>query len=189
MATIGLDNLVYCEVTDTKTDTYGTVKPVLGAKEADISPDVQVKEIFLDDGSFHKSIRRFRKAQVTLNVDDLEPEVIQDWLGCKIDNNGALIYSADDKPKTIAIGFRSMKDNGEYRYVWLYKGTFQLPQETSKTLGDNIDEQSKTIVGTFVQRVKDKNWKTTLDSDSTIEGAAAAIKTWFTKPYEPTLGV
>lgn len=183
MATIGLDNLVYCEVTDTKIDTYGTVKPVPGVKEADINPDVQVKDVIADDGDLIKSIRRFRKAQVTLSVDDLEPEVIQDWLGCKIDTNGVLIYSADDKPKTIAIGFRSMKDNGAYRYVWLYKGTFQLPQETSKTLGDNIDEQSKTIVGTFVQRSTDKRWKSTLDSDATGDGVASSIKAWFTTPY------
>lgn len=186
MATIGLDNLVYCPMTDEKTESYGAVKPVPGAQEADVNPDVQVKDIFADDGAMVKSIRRFRKAQVTLKIDDIEPEVLVDWLGCSIDDKGVVVHSANDVPKTVAIGFRSMKDNGEYRNVWLYKGIFQLPQDTSKTLGDNVDEQSKTIVGTFMQRTTDTKWKATLDSDSTASGAADVIAKWFEKPYGVT---
>ena len=39
----------------------------------------------------------------------------------KIDDNGVLIRTANDKPGYFAVGFMSEKANGTYRYVWLFK--------------------------------------------------------------------
>lgn len=43
-------------------------------------------------------------------------------LGNAVDDNGVLVRTATDKPPYFAVGFKSEKSNGKYRFVWLYKG-------------------------------------------------------------------
>ena len=38
------------------------------------------------------------------------------------DDNGVLVRTASDKPGYFAVGFKSEKADGNFRYVWLYKG-------------------------------------------------------------------
>ena len=50
------------------------------------------------------------------------PLIVQEMIfSNKIDENGVLIRTANDKPGYFAVGFMSEKANGTYRYVWLFK--------------------------------------------------------------------
>lgn len=51
------------------------------------------------------------------------PLAIQEQIfGNQIDDNGVLVRTASDKPGYFAVGFKSEKSDGAFRYVWLYKG-------------------------------------------------------------------
>ena len=50
------------------------------------------------------------------------PLIVQEMIfSNKIDDNGVLIRTANDKPGYFAVGFMSEKANGTFRYVWLFK--------------------------------------------------------------------
>ena len=51
------------------------------------------------------------------------PLAIQEMIfGNQIDDNGVLVRTASDRPPYFAVGFKSEKSDGAFRYVWLYKG-------------------------------------------------------------------
>jgi len=59
---------------------------------------------------------------------------------------GVLIESKDDLPPTIALGFKSKKNNGKYRYVWLLKGKFELVTDEYDTEAEKPKAQSAKLI-------------------------------------------
>jgi phi13 family phage major tail protein len=89
----------------------------------------------------------------------------------------------------VAVGFRAMKANGEYRYFWLYRVQFGIPATNLQTKGDSISFQTPTIEGTIMQRHKADNrgrhpWKTEVtEGDAGV--VANTVSGWFSSVYEP----
>ncbi len=100
---------------------------------------------------------------------------------------GVLIESKDDIPPTIALGFRSKKSNGKYRYVWLLKGKFELTADEYDTEAEKPQPKSAKLKGSFYARDFDGNFRFIADEDETgID--PAIIAAWFTAvPDEPVV--
>lgn len=200
MATrIGCDNLVYAKMTTEDTDSvapvYGTVIPALGVMSVNINPNGAQETLFADDGPM-ETASTLGKIEVEIQKSELTTQNKADLLGHQIDAKGALVYGDSDVPPWVAIGFRTLKSNGNYRYVWLYKGKFTEPEDANETKGDSINFQTDTISGQFTRLnmsytlngKKVRPWKYEIDQDS--EGIdAATITSWFTKPVMPTASV
>jgi len=97
------------------------------------------------------------------------------------------VYADNDTPPWVAIGFRTLKSNGKYRYVWLYKGRFSDPEDNNETKADSINFQSDTIRGQFVKLnypvevatgVAKRVWKYEIDADNP-DANEATMSTWF----------
>ena len=95
------------------------------------------------------------------------------------------MYAGNDVPPWVAIGFRTLKSNGNYRYVWLYKGRFSDPEDNNETKADSINFQSDTIKGQFVKleygvsvdgSVR-KAWKYEIDEDNALVNAIDQVGT------------
>lgn len=197
MATrIGCDNLVYAKMTTEDTDSvapvYGAVTPALGVMSVNINPNGAQETLFADDGPM-ETASTLGKIEVEIQKSELTTQNKADLLGHQIDAKGALVYGDSDVPPWVAIGFRTLKSNGNYRYVWLYKGKFTEPEDANETKGDSINFQTDTISGQFTRLNmsytlngnKVRPWKYELDQDS--ESAdEATILSWFTKPVMPT---
>lgn len=197
MATrIGCDNLVYAKMTTEDTDSvapvYGTVTPALGVMSVNINPNGAQETLFADDGPM-ETASTLGKIEVEIQKSELTTQNKADLLGHQIDAKGALVYGDSDVPPWVAIGFRTLKSNGNYRYVWLYKGKFTEPEDANETKGDSINFQTDTISGQFTRLnmsytlngKKVRPWKYEIDQDS--ESAdAETILSWFTKPVMPT---
>ena len=191
---IGCDNLVYAEVTETEAgETWGTPEPAPGVITININPNSSSETLFSDDGP-GDSASALGAIEVEIQKNQLTTKQKADFLGHAIDTNGALVYGANDVPPWIAIGFRTLKSNGKYRYVWLYKGKFMEPSDENETKGDTINFNTDTIMGRFVKTEKkyiiggkDKQpWKYEIDEDD--ENAnPATILDWFTKVQEPAV--
>lgn len=190
MATrIGCDNLVYAiqitEDTATTAPEYTAPKAAPGVMSININPNASQETLFADDGPM-ETATTLGKIDVEIKKNELTTENKADLLGHTIDSDGGLVYGDSDVPPFVAIGFRSLKSNGNYRYVWLYKGKFTDPEDNNETKGDGINFQADTIKGQFVKlnypvTVGDKKirmWKYELDGDNP-EASESAMTSWF----------
>lgn len=197
MATrIGCDNLVYAimktEDTAETAPVYDTPKPAPGVMSININPNASQETLFADDGPM-ETATTLGKIDVEIQKNELTTENKADLLGHTIDSKGALVYGDSDVPPFVAIGFRSLKSNGNYRYVWLYKGKFTDPEDQNETKGDSINFQADTIKGQFVKlnhpvKVGEKSvrpWKREIDGDYK-DADDATMKTWFDEVAMPT---
>lgn len=196
MATrIGCDNLVYAKMTteDTATTppTYGDVTKAPGVMSININPNGSIETLFADDGPM-ETASTLGKIDVEIQKNELTTQNKADLLGHEIDTNGAVVYGDNDVAPYVAIGFRTLKSNGKYRYVWLYKGKFAEPEDQNETKGDSINFQSDTITGQFaklnyaytVNGKPKRPWKYELDGDNT-EADEQTMTNWFNKPVMP----
>ena len=122
-STVGLKNMVIAPVTaDTETaTTYGDLQRVAGAIEATITPENNDPDIQFFDDVEGDVLYPDPELTFKTKLADL-PLIVQEMIfSNKIDDNGVLIRTANDKPGYFAVGFMSEKANGTYRYVWLFK--------------------------------------------------------------------
>ena len=192
---IGCDNLVYAKMTTEDTATsapaYGEVIPAIGVMSLNINPNGSQETLFADDGPMDTA-STLGKIEVEIQKNELTTQQKADLLGHSIDTNGALVYGDNDVPPWVAIGFRSLKSSGKYRYVWLYKGKFNEPEDNNETKGDSINFQADTISGQFarlnysytVGGKSTRPWKYELDADS-ASASEDVMKNWFKKPVMP----
>lgn len=198
MATrIGCDNLVYSimktEDTATTAPTFDAVKPAPGVISVNINPNASQETLFADDGPM-ETATTLGKIDVEINKAELTTENKADLLGHQIDTNGGIVYGDSDVPPWVAIGFRTLKSNGKYRYVWLYKGKFTDPEDANETKGDSINFQTDTIKGQFVKLNNQieingklvRPWKYEIDGDNT-EADADTIDAWFDTVTMPSV--
>ena len=200
MATrIGCDNLVYAKMTTEDTAStapvYGEVVKAPGVMHVNINPNGSQETLFADDGPM-ESASTLGKIEVEIQKNELTTQNKADLLGHGIDTKGAIVYGDSDVPPYVAIGFRTLKSNGNYRYVWLYKGKFTEPESQNETKGDSINFQSDTISGQFTRisksyKISGKDvcpWKYEIDADYDAADEAT-ITSWFSAPVLPTADI
>ena len=165
-STIGLKNVVIAPLTEdtTETHSYGDLQLMAGAIEASITPENADPDIqYADDVEFDVLYPDPELAFKTKMADI--PLTIQEMIfGNRIDDNGVLIRSASDKPPYFAVGFKSEKSDGSYRYVWLYKVRAKPVTENYQTKeGTSITRQTGEIEWTAIKRTHDGQYQAVAD--------------------------
>ena len=144
-STVSLKNMVIAPVTeDNETSTtYGDLQRVAGAIEATITPENNDPDIQYFDDVEGDVLYPDPELTFKTKLADL-PLIVQEMIfSNKIDDNGVLIRTANDKPGYFAVGFMSEKANGTYRYVWLFKVRAKPVTETYATKeGTSITRQT-----------------------------------------------
>ena len=190
MATIGLDRLYYATITEDEqeNETYGTPKVLAKAIKADLSVELAEATLWADDGAA-VILKEFKGGKLSLDVDDIGQVVAGELTGAATDQNGVLISASEDGGKPVAIGFRAKKANGKYRYVWLYRVKFGVPNTNLATKGENITFSTPTIEGTISRRNKldgrgNHPWRAEVNEDDP-EVAATITTNWYKNVYDP----
>lgn len=181
MATIGLRDVHYALLTNdpsTGTPNYGVITPVKGAISCSVNPNTSAATLFADDGPYDAATT-MGEIEVELNLADLPPAVSSVWLGHAYGDDGIIVKKSTDVPPWLALGYRTLKSNGYYRYKWLPKGKFAAPQEEENTKADTVEFTTPTITGAFVKRDCDDKWELAADADDTKTGTATTIANWF----------
>ncbi len=187
-STIGLKNMVIAPLTaDTEeTLTYGDLQLVAGAIEASITPENSDPDIqYADDAEFDVL---YPDPELTFNTKMADiPLAIQEMIfGNQIDDNGVLIRKATDKPPYFAVGFKSEKSNGKYRYVWLYKVRAKpLTENYATKEGTTITRQNGEVEWTAIKRTHDGQYQAVADEDENGFTAAKG-ETFLQSVYSPT---
>ncbi|WP_069648986.1 major tail protein [Caloranaerobacter ferrireducens] len=163
--------------------TYDTPIKLERAISARLSPKVSSENIYSDD-TVEDVITAFEGVDVEIEINQLSLESRAKLQGAKV-VKGVLIESKEDIPPTLALGFKSKKNNGKYRYVWLLKGKFELASDEYDTEGEKPQPKSAKIKGTFFARDYDGNYRFIADEDQAgID--QTIIDGWFTAvPDEP----
>ena len=179
MATIGLKDLYMSKITQSgETETYGTPVRLAKAISAEMSVETAEEILYADDGA-DEVVKEFVSCELKLNVNDLTPAMTAELLGQSVDEDGVVYASDGDTAPYVAVAFRAKKPNGKYKYVWLYKGTFGIPDESYETKGDGIEFKTPELTGTFVKR-PDGKWK----ADAVLETTSTAAQCWFSQVRE-----
>ena len=164
---IGLKDLYYATLTSDASDgaVYSTPVQIVGAITANINPNASSETLFADDGPI-ETAATVGQIELELNVADLPLDQMAVLLGHTPPSAGIMYKSANDTPPWVAIGFKSKKSNGKYRYVWLLKGKFRENEMAHETKNDSINFQTPTIVAQFCKREYDDNWIKMADEDA-----------------------
>ncbi|KIP21136.1 phage major tail protein, phi13 family [Anoxybacillus ayderensis] len=163
---------------------YDTPKRLAKAIEAKISPKVNTETLYADDGPAEVA-SSLGEIEVEIGVDDISTEMQAFLLGATINDDGVVIQKSGDTAPYVALGFVLPLSNGGQKYVWLYKGKFELPEEQYKTKGDKIEFQTPTLKGKFVKREFDEAWKASVNTkDQGVD--PAVIQNWFSAVYQET---
>ena len=182
MATIGLRDVYYALLKEDPvngTATYETPVRMVGAISANVNPNTSSATLFADDGPYDAATT-LGEISLELNMADLDMQTQAVLLGHTYEG-GLLKKKGSDVPPWVAIGFKTLKSNGKYRYYWLNKGKFAAPEDDLATKGDSIEFKTPTITGSFVKRDSDDEWERAGDEDE--EAFTETIKNaWFTSP-------
>ena len=188
-STVGLKNMVIAPVTaDTETaTTYGDLQRVAGAIEATITPENNDPDIQYFDDVEGDVLYPDPELTFKTKLADL-PLIVQEMIfSNKIDDNGVLIRTANDKPGYFAVGFMSEKANGTYRYVWLFKVRAKPVTETYATKeGTSIPRQTGEVEWTAIKRTSDGRYQAVADEGEngfTAEKAASFLNTVYTPVF------
>lgn len=163
--------------------TYGTPAKLERAINAKLSPKSNSENIYSDD-TVEDIITAFEGIDVEIEVNQLSLTSRALLQGASV-VNGVLIENKDDIAPTIALGFKSKKANGKFRFVWLLKGKFELATDDFDTESEKPKAQSAKIKGKFYSRDFDGNYRFIADEDAE-DIDEALITAWFTEvPDEP----
>lgn len=87
---------------------------------------------------------------VTISTSAVPFDVLAELTGQEYDaTTGAYIEGQRDF-KYFAIGYKAKKTNGDEVYVWRYKGTFNVPDQTNTTENDGTDANGQELVYTGI---------------------------------------
>lgn len=181
---IGLRDMHYALLTkdDSTGVTYSEPVKIPGAIQANINPNSSLETLFADDGP-SETAASLGQIELEAIAKDFPLDVQAILLGHAALVAGVLKRKSGDTPPFVAFGFKSLKSNGKYRYVWLVKGKFQQPERQNETKGDTVNFQTPTMAGSFLKRDNDDIWIMEADED---DAAFVGAATWFTAA---TIGV
>jgi len=185
---IGLKNIYTAKVLTDPVDgttTYEAPRKLERSIKANIKPKVSTAKLYSED-SMEDVMTLFDSADVSIELNQLSLSSRAYLQGSKV-IKGQLVENKDDIPPTLAFGFQSRKTNGKYRYIWLYKGSFSLGDDTYETQADKIKDQTASLSATFYARDSDGNWRTIADNDE-VNADLAKIASWFSEVATPPVG-
>lgn len=159
----GCKGLVYAEVTKDNNGTgtgdgyvTGTVKSL--APVAEISKNVETSsESHFYDNKAAIVIDSEGEDKVSFTIAIPSDEVLAEITGRTYDATKKMFIESERKQKYFAVGYiLGEKGEGEdERYVWRYKGTFNIPDETSKTEdnGTSADNMKLDFTGVYTEHI------------------------------------
>ena len=135
---IGLDNFYYSLLsTDTTAGvTYQAPVALKGAVSVSVNMNSEVTTIFADDGPFDTA-ESMGQIELDITIVDCSQEDYAALMGHTI-VAGVLNESVSDQPPDLAFGFRALRSNSAYSYIWLLKGKFSKPEIKHETKSDKL---------------------------------------------------
>ena len=88
---------------------------------------------------------------VTISASAIPLDIYAKITGQKYDTTKGAMIEGPRENKYFALGYKTKKTNGDEVYVWRYKGTFNIPDQTNATENDGTDANGQELVYTGIQ--------------------------------------
>lgn len=148
----GVEGLVAAEiVSDDNTSGYvtGDVFAIAGVAEISKATDSS-NEAHYYDNIPAVVVSNTSSDEITITTSAIPLDVLATITGQYYDQStGALVEGPRDV-KYFALGYKTRKTNGDEMYVWRYKGTFNIPDQTNSTENDGTDANGQELVYTGI---------------------------------------
>ena len=171
---IGLDELHFAEITENSEgyENYGVPRRIAGAINASLAINTAETQLKAD-GECIDTVTVFDGGTISINVCDIGADIAAKLLGARIDKNGVLVQAKENKPKPVAVGFRSLKSDGNYKFVWLYRVVFGFPASDHNTNSETVSFTTQRIEGKIYRRNRPDSegecvWRTEYDTSNRL---------------------
>lgn len=187
---IGLDSLYTALVTVDTADTYTAETPewFAPAAEASQEPSVSVETDYADDQPYDVMTAEGPTA-IKITIPNVALETLAKATGCVFDVTTGRLLDNSGNPPYMALGFRSLKSNGGYRYYWYPKGIFMKPKENAVTKGEKPEPQKVEIEYTAIKTIHKWDLGDVTDSIKRIVGDTDTTNfdatSWFSQVQTP----
>lgn len=185
----GVEGLVAAEVTNDDNNTgyvTGQVFAIAGVAEISKKTDSS-NEAHYYDNIPAVVVSNTSSDTVTISVSAIPFDVLAMITGQNYDETtGALIEGPRDL-KYFALGYKTKKTNGDEVYVWRYKGTFNIPDQTNSTENDSTDANGQELTYTGISTTH-KFTKTNKGAKALVVDTAkdlADVSSFFTEVTTP----
>lgn len=129
--------------------TYGAVKALGKSIELQVTPNYRERKVYASNAATRRE-QLPESYSVSLNLDQVIPEVRTEVLGRKDGGDGVELITGKNVGPWLAIMFAATLDDGSQEYRTLYRGRFSEPAGTHHTKNDGDSYQHPTIQATFV---------------------------------------
>ncbi len=153
----GVEGLVAAEVTLDNNETgedqgYVTGEVFAIAGVAEISRTTEASnEAHYYDNMPAIIVSNTASDTVTISTSAIPLDVYAKITGQKYDATKGIMIEGPRENKYFALGYKTKKTNGDEVYVWRYKGTFNIPDQTNATENDGTDANGQELVYTGIQ--------------------------------------
>lgn len=147
----GVEGLVAAEVLADDGDNYttGDVFAIAGVAEISKTTDSS-NEAHYYDNMPAVVVSNTSSDEVTISASAIPFDVLATITGQYYDEETGGFVEGTRDFKYFAIGYKTKKTNGDEVYVWRYKGTFNIPNQTNSTENDSTDANGQEIVYTGI---------------------------------------
>lgn len=150
----GVDNLVYAEVTTDNNETdggyvTGAVKPLSPVAEIGKTTETSSESKYYDNRAM-LVVNSTGADEITITCAPLQLATLAEITGQTYDETLNCMVEGERATKYFAIGYRTKGTDGQFRYVWRYKGTFAIPDETNATENDGTDTNNTELTFTGI---------------------------------------
>lgn len=191
---IGVDNVYAAVVSQDDASAYAAGTPFYLAPVMSVSqaPKVNSKVQYADDQPFD-SMSAEGETEMDVEITGIQLSDLATLLGRVFDTSNGRLFDNGGVAPYVALGFRSQKSDGKYRYYWFLKGTFQSPSEEMSTKTDSPEPKSVKLKFTAIRTIYEFVLSGTVtDSVKRVVGdtadAAFSATNWFTAVQTPVAG-
>lgn len=184
MATVfeyrGVDNVVIAEVTKDDNEATGgyvtgTVKPLLPVAEVGKATETSSESHYYDNLPLIV-VNSEGPDEITITGAGMDIATLAEITGKSYDETTGAMVDGEREPRYFALGYRTKGTDGAYRYVWRYKGTFSIPDETVATENDGTDANGTELTFTGIHTThKFKKGKFDRTKSVWVEGPVKGI--------------
>lgn len=174
----GLRNVYYSVITESNgTITYGTPVAIQGAVNLSLDVVGDKEDFYADDTIYYSSTAN-QGYEGDLEIALIPDSFKTDVLGMTADTNGALIETADDVVKSIALGFEVQGDTMPRR-TWMYNCKVSRPADNAATIEASKTPSTETLSISCMPRLTDRAVKCvmtkTTENATEFEGFFSAV--------------
>jgi phi13 family phage major tail protein len=187
---IGLDSIYVAEVMADSSTAYtaGTPETLAPAAEISMKP-VSSQETQYADNQPYDIFSSEAETDMEITLTGVPSEMLAKILGSVFNAASGRVYDSASTPPWMALGFRSMKSNGKYRYYWFQKVQFSPPEEGAATKADKANPKTIKLACKAIKTVYKWDQGTKTDSVKRIFGdedtTNFSATAWFSQVQVP----